>query len=104
MNKTIFEQIRNTIAEILPKGGSAILFGSQARGDNNDSSDWDILLIVNKDKLLDSDYEDYTYPLTVLGWKLNVDINPILYTRKEWNESSISPFYHNVLQDGIKIA
>ena len=104
MNQIIFSKIKQTILEILPMGGAAILFGSQARGDAGVDSDWDVLIIVDKETLTTDDYNRYTYPLTVLGWNLDTDINPILYSRKEWEDSKISPFYHNVQKDGIRIA
>lgn len=88
----------------MPEDGAAILFGSRARGDARPESDWDVLILIDKDRLQGQDYDAYTYPLTTLGWELDVDINPILYTMKEWEANRISPFYHNVANDGIRIA
>lgn len=42
----ILNQIRTSVLEILP-GSEIILFGSQARNDANDSSDYDLLIILN---------------------------------------------------------
>jgi len=42
----ILNQIRASILEILP-GSEIILFGSQARNDAIDSSDYDLLIILN---------------------------------------------------------
>jgi len=79
----------------------ARLYGSQARGDAHRDSDWDILIIMDKDQLLPDDYDTVTYSLTKLGWELGAEINPIMYTKKEWEQSRITPFYHNVEQDAI---
>lgn len=103
MDKAVMENIRQTLLRHLPVGGKAYLFGSQARGDNRPSSDWDILIILNKDKLLPDDYDSITYPLTTLGWDLGERINPILYTSTEWEASCITPFYQNVKQDAIAL-
>jgi len=104
MDTNILNRIKQTLATSLPKNGQAILFGSQARGDANCDSDWDILIIVDKDELFPQDYDTITYPLTKLGWDLNVEINPIMYTRKDWNANYFTPFYYNIQQDGIAIA
>lgn len=42
----ILEAIRRSLAEHLPKGSKALLYGSQARGDARPDSDWDILIIL----------------------------------------------------------
>ena len=49
-NKTIAE-IRKTAASTIPDGSKAILYGSRARGDAHKGSDWDILILLNKERL-----------------------------------------------------
>lgn len=99
----ILESIKHTLMEHLPKGAKALLYGSQARGDARVDSDWDILIIIDKEKLEPDDYDKVSYPLTVLGWDLGARINPIMYTMKEWAASCITPFYKNVEQEGIEL-
>ena len=101
MDKQVIESIKETLHEHLPVGGRALLFGSQARGDAHAGSDWDILIILNKDTLIPDDYDNVTYPLTILGWDLGEQINPIMYSAKEWEASRITPFYQNVVQDAV---
>lgn len=48
--------IRECLAKNMPAGGKAKLFGSQARGTARDDSDWDILIILDKEKLMAADY------------------------------------------------
>lgn len=103
MKQLVIDSIKQTLVNHLPVDGKAWLFGSQARGDAHEGSDWDILIVLNKDKLLPADYDTVTYPLTVLGWELGEQINPIMYSSKEWEESKITPFYHNVLQDAVEL-
>lgn len=97
----VLESIRQSLAQHLPPGGRAMLFGSQARGDARPDSDWDILIVLDKEKLETTDYDTVSYPLTTLGWDLGERINPIMYTLKEWAASHITPFYKNVEQEGI---
>ena len=37
----------------------------------------------------------------MLGCNLGAEINPILYTKKEWETYQFTPFYENVNRDGI---
>lgn len=100
----IIISIRNTAASVMPKGSRLILFGSQARGDARDGSDWDLLILLNRtERIGNADFDRYAYPLVYLGWSLDVVINPILYTEKEWHDRRITPFYQNVENEGILI-
>ena len=101
MDKQILDNIKQALMLHLPQSAEAILYGSQARGEEHADSDWDILVILDKEQLLPEDYDNITYPIAKLGWDLGTEINPIMYTKREWEASRITPFYHNVQQDGI---
>lgn len=94
-------RIKQTATSTIPKGGKAILYGSRARGDARKDSDWDILILLDKDTLDQSDYDNVSYPFVLLGCDLGQEINPIMYTTKEWESYRITPFYENVTCDGI---
>ncbi len=96
--------IRICLAKNLPASGKAILFGSQARGTAREDSDWDILIILDKKKLMAYDYDNITYPLTELGWELGEEINPVMYTAQEWEKYRNTPFVRNVEKEGVRIA
>lgn len=95
--------IRKCLAKNMPANGKAILFGSQARGTARDDSDWDILIILDKEELLPSDYDNVTYPLTELGWELGKEINPVMYSTKEWLKYKNTSFCKNVEKEGIRL-
>ena len=95
--------IRECLAKNMPPYGNAILFGSQARGTARDDSDWDILVILDKDQLLPSDYDNVTYPLTELRWDLGKEINPVMYSAKERQKYKITPFNKKVEKEGVRL-
>lgn len=102
INNPVIKGIKQSLEKTIPKGkGEAILFGSQARGTARPDSDWDVLVILNKDKLVPSDYDNITFPLIVLGWDIGEKISPVMYTEREWKKNKMTPFYKNVQKDGI---
>ncbi|MBQ6956176.1 MAG: nucleotidyltransferase domain-containing protein [Bacteroidales bacterium] len=94
------EEVINRLKElgkkILPEGASLWLYGSRARGDARPDSDYDLLILLDKDKITSDDHDRYGYPLRESGWEIWAEINPHIYTRKDWMSWSYSPFYKNV--------
>ena len=101
--ENILSDIRQLASEVVPVGSEAWLYGSRARGTAHAHSDWDILLILNKEKLTQSDYDSVSYPFVLLGCELGEEINPIMYTEKEWQSYQATPFYENVQHDAINL-
>lgn len=87
----------------LPKDVSIYLYGSRARGDNREDSDWDILILLNKECISTDDFNNIAYPIVELGWTLNASISPQLYTFDEWKKMSFMPYHKNVEHDKIII-
>lgn len=91
-------------AKLFPNGeGEVWLYGSRARGDYHEDSDWDLLVILENKDSLKKDYDRYAYPFVELGWDYDQAVIPVIYSRKEWIDSNKSMFYHNVLSDRILI-
>ena len=100
---TTILKIKDIARTAIPTGSQAILYGSRARGDAHSDSDWDILILLDKETLEQSDYDHVSYPFVLLGCDLGTEINPILYTKKEWESYHFTSFYKNVNRDGITL-
>ena len=98
--KKIIKMIQETRRKVVPPDGQVWLYGSRARGDAHEGSDWDILILLNKPKLEASDY-DVTYPFRELGWDIGEEISPHIYTQKQWDEWTFLPYRKNVERDKL---
>jgi predicted nucleotidyltransferase len=98
----IFNSIKGVLLSVAPEG-KVILYGSRARGDAREDSDWDLLVLLNKPRIESTDFDIISYPLCELGWKEGEQFSPKLYTVKEWEERSFTPFYKNIEEEGIEL-
>lgn len=102
--ETSFEKlvqgVNAILADAAPVNGKAWLFGSRARGDARTESDWDLLVLLDKDRITAADMDCISYPIRELGWALGEMVNPIMYTVKDWHRKSGTPFYKNVMSEG----
>lgn len=103
MKKTSIAKIKHLGNQVIPQGGQLWLYGSRARGDFHEGSDWDLLILLDKSKQVWDDFGIYGYPFVELGIELGETINPMIYTKQEWEQRSFTPFYHNVEHDKIVI-
>lgn len=97
----VIARIKELGQKILPKDASLWLYGSRARGDAHPDSDYDLLILLDKEKITSEDHDAYGYPLRESGWDMWIAINPHIYTKKDWQSWSFSPFYKNVEHDKI---
>jgi len=98
----IITAIREHLSKAAP-GARAFLYGSRARGTAKEDSDWDVLILLDKPKVTFEDHSRIVYPLEIIGFKMNQEINPMLCTEEYWRQSSFTPFHHNVSKDCIAI-
>ncbi len=104
--KSIIEQFIQGVSQILGNRlKKIILYGSYARGDFNNSSDIDIMILTD---LYDDEIEeykdkiwDYAYDIE---WDNNFDIelSPLVRNIEKYNKRiDVVPFYHNVQREGV---
>ncbi|MBP5482518.1 MAG: nucleotidyltransferase domain-containing protein [Paludibacteraceae bacterium] len=97
----IFRSIQSLGLKVLPSGTRLILFGSQARNDAHEESDWDLLILLNDDQTNQDAFSTYAYPFVELGWEYGTYFSPKIYTRSEWSRRRGTPFYENIAREGV---
>lgn len=101
----VIDSIRKTASECLPAGSEVILYGSRARGDHHEGSDWDLLLLTDRsdDEMTFDELSDILFPFTIIGAETNNVLSPVQYSKSEWAKYKGKAFHNNVSKDGIKI-
>ena len=103
-NKEILTILKERMDSFMPKDAEVLLFGSRARGDYSDASDWDLLVLLDRpDRISVAELGKIAYPFYDLGAELDIEINPVIYTRKDWQYRKYTPFYANATADSIRI-
>ncbi len=78
----ILNEIKQAVLEV-DSEAEVVLFGSRARGDFHDESDWDVLILVDKEE-------------TDFNFKRKI------HNRFLWrNKLDVSPLYLEVQKDGV---
>ena len=100
----LVQALQNKAAEILPKGSQVALYGSRARGDAREDSDWDLqILIPGEERVPWSKWDVYAWPFAAIGMLYDEIVNPRLYSFTGWLKRSFLPFYKNVEKDKVII-
>ena len=104
MNRTeIVDRISKTIHREEPSS-IAILYGSEARGDARSDSDIDVLILLDGDKRDLKREDNLSGELYKIELDSGVVISPMILLRKQWEERPFkTPFYINVINEGIRI-
>jgi predicted nucleotidyltransferase len=80
------------------------LYGSRARKEATNLSDWDLLILLNTNRIsfdFETAFMDEFYNIEVETGEI---ISPLIYTKTDWNENhSITPLFENISKEGIRI-
>jgi len=96
----ILQRIRKLVLEREPSA-KIYLYGSRVKGTSREDSDWDLLILLNKEKITSDIERDVTYPLYDLEFEIGEVISPMVYSEMEWNNKyRVTPFYKNVMREG----
>jgi predicted nucleotidyltransferase len=102
MNKeSIIQKIRETIAREVV-GAKIILFGSRARGTENNESDWDILVLLDKPFVTFKEEQNIRHKLYEVELEVEEPISTFVYSLADWNSKmSVTPLFKNVSREGV---
>lgn len=97
----LLKRCKDAIRRVIPDA-DVILYGSRARGDANEYSDYDILILVNgsADIALDKRFVEQVFPLELDS---GVVLTLMTYSKQQWDTPlyRAMPFHKNVDRDGV---
>jgi uncharacterized protein len=97
---TILNEIKKAVVSVDP-GAEVILFGSRARGDFHEESDWDVLVLTDKEQ------RDWKFKEVLMDSLYTVElkeghiITPIIRNRNFWQDLKVTPLYQEIQKDGV---
>ena len=99
----VVQQISQAVRRVEPTA-TAILYGSEARGDARPDSDIDVLILLEGEQLNLKREMNVTGPLNEIEWQTGVLVSPTVMLRKQWENMPFkTPFYVNVMNEGIRL-
>ena len=101
------EEILQKIITVVDKNApdsEVYLYGSQARGNAEKLSDWDLLILLNRRSIsfeLETKFMNEFYDLELETGEV---ISPLIYSKSDWNRNySVTPLFENIKNEGIKL-
>ncbi len=103
LSKEILAEIKRRVIETEPDA-QIFLYGSYARGDANEESDVDLLILINRKTISYADKKKLTVPLFRLGYEKGHIISPYVETKEDWEKKYYyTPLYSNIIKEGLEI-
>ena len=101
----IIRQLCSGLKPLFPQGPmEAILFGSYARGEANNESDIDVMVLVDSSR---QDISQKTWEISCVAADLllsrGVMVSPIVENRRYFQDNvELLPFYQNIVREGVR--
>ena len=101
IQKDLLKEVKNAVQEI-ETGAEILLYGSRARGDSVDQSDWDFLILL-EGKVNDKRTDQIRHRLYEIEWETGEVISSIIREKKEWNSRLYRsmPIHKVIEREGI---
>lgn len=99
--KEFLEEIKQVVLSFDDKA-EVILYGSRARGDYREDSDWDVLILTSR-KLDVNEEDDLRGSIYSVELKYLQPISTMIYDKETWEDWEVMPLYRSVTKDGVRI-
>jgi len=86
----------------IEQNAQVILFGSRARGDNRQDSDWDFLILMDREvtAALKDEIRERLYEIELETGEV---ISTIIHQKDEWDERTITPIHQIIEEEGVEV-
>jgi uncharacterized protein len=102
-NQTIIKKVKEIVYRY-DSNADIIFFGSRARGDHHEESDWDFLILTSlpiSEELKRKVRKDI---LEEIEWKTFEVIQTIWHNKQEWeNDYTVTNIYESIKEEGIVV-
>ena len=101
--KDLLKKVKNAVQEI-EADAEILLYGSRARGDSVDQSDWDFLILLDG-KVNDKRTDRIRHRLYEIEWETGEVISSIIRNKEEWNSRPYRamPIHKVIEREGIAL-
>jgi len=100
--ENILSHIRQSVKAIEPES-EIILYGSRARGEEKEESDWDVLILVPYPAGIKEE-QQFRHKLFEVELQFGQAISTLVKSKNEWEgKFRVTPLYQNIAQEGIAI-
>ena len=86
----------------IDENAQVILFGSRARGDNRRDSDWDFLILMDREvtAALKDEIRERLYEIELETGEV---ISTIIHQKEEWEERTVTPIHQIIEEEGVEV-
>ena len=101
--KHIIQLIRQKVNEI-DNTAEVILYGSRARGDDKQDSDWDVMILLKRKNVDKKVEQTFRHHLLDLELEIGVPVSVYVYSKSDWEgKYSVTPLFRSIKEEGILI-